>query len=101
MGISGGGGDYDDERLRRRRVHKGWSGLRLIQGSGTLQPRNPRELTRRKLSAAPQRQPADVARREEVSEYWRLVDFNPYGQNSLPEFSGVYVLYDVANRPST
>jgi transcriptional regulator with XRE-family HTH domain len=70
----------------------------------TGRTQNPQERTRNQLVAAlDQEPPADaVAATEEAAEIegvGRLTDFDPHDVDHLPQGPGVYVFYDVSQRP--
>ncbi len=114
-----GGGDAEisnpfGEWLRKARTGKGWSRKKLAQESGVSKPgiynlevgnsRNPQDATRKKLEkalgqTAPHSLTEEVAREQEVAGVGTLIDFDPYDDESLPEYPGVYVFYDVTDRP--
>ena len=102
------------EWLRQVRENRGLSQLRLAQDSGVSQPQisnieggrtlNPQPSTRAKLERAlgvsvPEAVVADAQREEEVEGVGTLTDFDPYEDESLPETPGVYVFYDITDRP--
>jgi transcriptional regulator with XRE-family HTH domain len=102
------------EWLRRSREARGWSQAKLADISGVSQPQiwnieagksvNPQERTRRKLSEAlgePVPAPVENEAQEEerVAGLGVLTDFDPYEDELLPECSGVYVFYDITDRP--
>lgn len=102
------------EWLLKERERKQWSRLELAQKSGVSQPqifnlekgnsRNPQESTRKKLekalgSKAPIGVTAEAAREQEVVGLGSLTDFDPYDEESLPTCPGVYVFYDITDRP--
>lgn len=100
--------------LRKARATMGWSRQKLAQESGVSGPgiynlevgnsRNPQEATRKKLEkalgeTAPSTLTAEAAREQEVVGLGTLVDFDPYADDSLPDCPGVYVFYDITDRP--
>lgn len=102
------------EWLSKARGEKGWSRLKLAQESGVSQPqifnlekgtsRNPQESTRKKLekalgSKAPSGVTDEAAKEQEVLGLGSLTDFDPYDDESLPTCPGVYVFYDITDRP--
>ena len=64
---------------------------------------NPQERTQEKLADAlgePETDVTDETKKEaEVKGMGELVGFNPYEDNELPTCSGIYVLYDISERP--
>ncbi len=65
---------------------------------------NPQVSIRKRLEAALGKDtPDDVideAKREQAVEgLGSLIDFDPYSQDDLPVYGGVYVLYDISDRP--
>ncbi len=65
---------------------------------------NPQEGTRRRLARALQTEvPAEVKTESEeeqqVQGLGSLTDFDPHDESDLPEVAGVYVFYDVSDRP--
>ncbi len=65
---------------------------------------NPRTSTRKKLegalgSAAPAGLVKAVEMESEIGNVGRFVDFDPYDDEEVPDEAGVYVLYDVSQRP--
>jgi transcriptional regulator with XRE-family HTH domain len=65
---------------------------------------NPREQTRLRLETAlntqvPQDIAADVAEEQEIVGLGPLTDFDPHDKDDRPTCAGVYVFYDVSDRP--
>lgn len=64
---------------------------------------NPREKTRRALEKVLGKAPEDVVEAvEEAAEIpgvGRLTDFNPHDEDDFPSEPGVYVFYDISERP--
>src|SRR5262249_41237635 len=64
---------------------------------------NPRERTRRALEKVLGKAPEDVVEAvEEAAEIpgvGRLTDFNPHDEDDFPSEPGVYVFYDISQRP--
>lgn len=102
------------EWLRKKREEKGWSQLVLAEKSGVSQPQisnleaerslNPQARTRERLEktlgAETPREVVEQAEKEEaVAGIGSLTDFDPYDEESLPDCPGVYVFYDVTDRP--
>jgi transcriptional regulator with XRE-family HTH domain len=100
--------------LGQARVGKGWSVPELAKRAHVSMPTvyaieagriaNPRDQTRRKLeSALGQTMDAEVAaeveRQASVEGIGELVDFNPHDADDIPAEPGVYVLYDISQRP--
>ena len=72
-----------------------------IEGGRTV---NPQRYTRDRLAEALQQSvPEEVSEKSERSQLVEgigaLVGFDPYDEQSLPSVPGVYVLYDVSDRP--
>lgn len=66
--------------------------------------RNLREATRKKLEAAfggviPEETVSELAEEAEVAGIGRLEDFDPHDDSDRPTGSGIYVLYDISERP--
>lgn len=66
--------------------------------------RNPQAATRAKLEKALQTNVPDdvkqeVSEQSEIEGLGQLVDFNPFADDEIPECAGVYVFYDVSERP--
>lgn len=102
------------EWLREARTEKRWSQQQLADRSGVSQPqisnleigrnRNPQAGTRERLEVAlgvhvPAAVTEETAREAEVGGLGALVDFDPHDRAALPEVPGVYVFYDVSERP--
>jgi|CXWL01.1.fsa_nt_gi transcriptional regulator with XRE-family HTH domain len=65
---------------------------------------NPRAETRERLEAAlktevPQEVQQEVVQEREIKGLSSLTDFDPYNREDRPECAGVYVFYDVSDRP--
>jgi transcriptional regulator with XRE-family HTH domain len=102
------------EWLRNERIRRGLSQGDLASRSGVSQPqisnlelgknRNPQARTREKLERAvgvevPAELTREAAREAEVAGLGPLVDFDPHEDADLPIVAGVYVFYDVSDRP--
>ncbi len=63
--------------------------------------RNPQQKTRERLEAALEAKPAGEAKPAEVTipGMGDLTDFDPHDQTLLPDVPGVYVFYDITDRP--
>lgn len=100
--------------LRKARETAEMSVFELAEASGVSQMQiynleagrsvNPREWTRRRLEDALKAQvPKDiqdeVAEEQAIQGLGELKDFHPYGNADLPTCAGVYVFYDVSDRP--
>lgn len=100
--------------LRKEREAKGWSQTQLAEKSGVSQPQiwnieagkslNPQKRTREKLALAlgttePTPITNEAEKEERVAGLGILTDFDPYESGLLPECPGVYVFYDVTDRP--
>ena len=65
---------------------------------------NPRDQTRKRLERAlkttvPQDVVADVAEEQQIEGLGPLTDFDPHDKDDRPSCAGVYVFYDVSDRP--
>ena len=64
---------------------------------------NPREKTRKALERVLGRAPVNVVqaveKAAEISGVGRLTDFNPHDDDDFPSEPGVYVFYDISERP--
>jgi transcriptional regulator with XRE-family HTH domain len=65
---------------------------------------NPQDKTRKKLTDALGNQPtaqvvADTESSATVQDVGEFVDFDPHDETDLPEVAGVYVFYDISERP--
>jgi transcriptional regulator with XRE-family HTH domain len=102
------------EWLRSEREKKGWTQGELAEQSGVSSQQisnietggspNPQSKTREKLRKAlsaelPKEVIEATERQEEIPDLGSLVDFDPYEEEALPEVTGVYVLYDLTERP--
>lgn len=101
------------EWLRTKRDAKGWTQQQLADRSGVSGQQisnieigrspNPRATTRAKLQGALEEDPPaqvveDAEAEQRIPDLGMLQDFDPYADD-LPECPGVYVLYDVTDRP--
>lgn len=99
--------------LRSKRDAKGWTQQELAERSGVSGQQisnieigrspNPRAATRERLQRALEAEaPARVVEKAEAEQripnLGVLQDFDPYADD-LPECSGVYVFYDITDRP--
>lgn len=100
--------------LNRERVRNGFTVAQLSDKASVSEPtiygiesgsiRNPREKTVKKLTKALKvAVPADVAEDTQddasIEGLGELVDFNPSAEDEIPTDGGVYVFYDVSDRP--
>ncbi len=100
--------------LTKARSVKGWSVPELAHHAGLTPPavyriesgvtRNLRDATRKKLEAAvganiPEDAAAEVAQEAAVEGLGSLEDFDPHSDEDRPTEPGIYVLYDVSERP--
>ena len=100
--------------LTKARSAKGWSIPELAHYTGLTPPgvyriesgvtRSLREATRKKLEKAlgesvPADTAADIAKEASIKGLGRLEDFDPHVDDDLPAEPGIYVLYDVSERP--
>ncbi|MGO9572353.1 MAG: helix-turn-helix domain-containing protein [Desulfomonilaceae bacterium] len=65
---------------------------------------NPRPETISKLERAlksqvPQETKKEIREEATIEGFGELVDFDPHNKNDLPEVGGIYVLYDISERP--
>ncbi len=106
----GGYGDW----LSATRVQQGLSRAQLAARSGVSAPQiwnietgatgNPRSSTRTKLERAlgvsPPEALVEAVRQEaEISGVGQFVDFDPHDESDFPSEPGVYVFYDISDRP--
>lgn len=102
------------EWLRTARKERSWSRADLADRSGVShmaiwnlengRTSNPQRSTRARLEKALGIEvPADVTREAEsevqVQGLGSLVDFDPHDESALPSVPGVYVFYDISDRP--
>ncbi len=100
--------------LTKARSTKGWSIPELAHNAGLTPPavyriesgvtRNLREQTRKKLekvlgAPVPADTAAEVAEGAEVKGLGQLEDFDPHLDVERPADAGIYVLYDISERP--
>lgn len=100
--------------LTKARSVKGWSVPEVAHAAGLTPPavyriesgvtRNLREATRKKLEKAlgfsiPEDTAKELAQEAEVQGLGALEDFDPHLDSDRPSDSGVYVLYDISERP--
>jgi transcriptional regulator with XRE-family HTH domain len=100
--------------LTRARLAKGWSVPELAHNAGLTPPavyriesggtRNLRAATRKKLENAlaasvPEDTAKELAEEAEVQGLGALEDFDPHLDSDRPSEPGIYVLYDISERP--
>lgn len=100
--------------LTKARSSKGWSVPELAHEAGLTPPavyriesgvtRNLREETRAKLEKAldvklPEDTAAEVAEESRIEGLGSLEDFDPHLDTDRPDEPGIYVLYDISDRP--
>lgn len=100
--------------VERNRSKKNWTRPELASRAGVTAPTiysiesgktsNPQKRTRKRLEHAfGEDLPSDIRtethRNSNIEGFGELVDFNPYDPNDLPNVGGVYVFYDVSERP--
>lgn len=100
--------------LTKARLEKGWSVPELAHAAGLTPPgvyriesgvtRNLREATRKKLEKAlevsiPEDTAKELAEEAEVKGVGALEDFDPHLDSDRPSEPGIYVLYDISERP--
>ncbi|MER9962165.1 hypothetical protein NKJ72_14550 [Mesorhizobium sp. M0045] len=90
---------------------KHWQVWELADASGVSPPaiynilsgrsKNPQQRTREKLETALGSQPKTDAKPEEaaIAGMGDLTDFDPHDETLLPDVPGVYVFYDITDRP--
>lgn len=102
------------EWLRKARESSKMTRVELAERSGVSMAQifnlesgrsiNPQETTRTRLEEAlgqevPEEIQEEVAEDQEIAGLGQLLDFDPYDGDSRPGCSGVYVFYDVSDRP--
>ncbi len=102
------------EWLARTRTAKGLTRRELAEQSGVSEPQiwnietgqtlNPRGQTRERLAqplgeAAPEETIQITEDDAEIPDVGTLTDFDPHDRDDLPVESGVYVFYDISERP--
>jgi transcriptional regulator with XRE-family HTH domain len=114
-------GNGDDERpsafgiwLRKSRDKAGLSVNELAERASVSVPtiyfleggrtQLPLEQTRRRLEAAlkveiPEEVTREAAAEQQIEGLGSLTDFDPYDSDDRPKLSGVYVFYDISDRP--
>jgi ribosome-binding protein aMBF1 (putative translation factor) len=100
--------------LLQARQQKGLTKVELAKKSGvsyvvirnieTGRTQNPHEPTLKKLEAAlgallPEEAQGEAEREATIEGLGEFIDFDPYDENDRPEDPGVYVLYDISERP--
>lgn len=100
--------------LREARNNAGMTVSELADAAGVSKPaiygiengriQNPQRATRERLEkalkvVAPQGVVDEAERKQEVKGLGSLVDFEPYNKADWPKCLGVYVLYDISQRP--
>lgn len=100
--------------LSKARLEKGWSVPELAHQAGLTAPaiyriesggtRNLRDSTRKKLETAlgsqiPTDTAQEVAEEAEISGLGKLEDFDPHLDAERPDEPGIYMLYDISERP--
>jgi transcriptional regulator with XRE-family HTH domain len=113
-GAGGAPGTNYGEWFNAVRVAKGLTRPDLAAASGvsaiqvcnieTGWTENPRESTRKKLEsalgiAAPEAVVDAVEQEAEIGGLGALIDFDPHDENDYPNEPGVYVFYDISDRP--
>lgn len=103
------------EWVRRQREAKNWTVAELAEKAGLSVPAiykieageiaNPRKSTREKIAAAlgtavPDDVASEVAESASIQGLGEMIDFDPHASDAeLPKGPGIYVLYDVSERP--
>jgi transcriptional regulator with XRE-family HTH domain len=102
------------EWIRSERLRRGWTQLELASESGVSQGqisnlevgrnRNPQARTRERLERAlgvvvPEGVTREAEREAQVLGLGALIDFDPHEDADLPHVPGVYVFYDISDRP--
>ncbi len=105
--------NYGDWLVNTRIAH-GLSRQQLAAAAGVSEPQiwnietgrtiNPRSTTRSRLeqalgTAAPDEIVEAVEQQAEIGSVGQLTDFDPHVEDELPQEAGVYVLYDISDRP--
>lgn len=100
--------------LTRSRLERGMSRQELASSSGVSEPaiwniengktRNPRPATRTRLEGAlgvtPEEGVVSITEQDaDVPDVGQLTDFDPHDDADLPDDPGVYVFYDISDRP--
>ncbi len=99
--------------LKKERISKGLSIPELADKSGLTPPaiyrieggqtRNLRETTRKKLERVLGKMPAETideaAQETEIAGLGSMEDFDPHSDDERPARAGIYVLYDISERP--
>lgn len=100
--------------VEKHRSEKGWTRPELASRAGVATPTiynieagktsNPQEQTRKRLERAfgfslPSEIKTETQNTSKIEGFGELVDFNPYDERDLPGVGGVYVFYDVSERP--
>lgn len=100
--------------LTKARLEKGWSVPELAHAAGLTPPgvyriesgvtRNVRETTRKKLERAlevliPEDTAKEVSEEADVQGLGAFEDFDPHLDSDRPPEPGIYVLYDISERP--
>ena len=100
--------------LRTERLKKGWKQWQLAEKAGisgqqvsnleTGRSMNPQATTRAKLEQAlgetvPVATVEQARDAQDIAGLGSLTNFDPHDENDLPEVPGVYVFYDVSERP--
>ena len=100
--------------LYEERTKKGWSVYDLASKSGVSQmalynlesgsSQNPQAKTRDKLVEALGEKPSRAiveatTKAAQVEDVGEFVDFDPHDENNLPDEPGIYVFYDISERP--
>lgn len=102
------------EWIRSERLRRGWTQLELASKSGVSRGqignleagrnRNPQPRTRHRLERAlgvdvPEGVTREAEREAQVLGLGALTDFDPHEAADLPGVPGVYVFYDISDRP--
>lgn len=100
--------------LRNARKDAGMSGPELAEASGVSvmaiynlesgRSQNPQDKTKKRLERAlhatvPEDVQEEVSEEQEIQGLGALMDFDPHDPEDRPTCSGVYVFYDISNRP--
>jgi transcriptional regulator with XRE-family HTH domain len=112
------GGDFLDASpvaawVKKERISRGFSIPELADKSGLTPPaiyriesgqtRNLREATRKKLEQVLSKMPAETiseaAQETEIIGLGSMEDFDPHSDDERPTKAGIYVLYDISERP--
>jgi transcriptional regulator with XRE-family HTH domain len=102
------------EWVKRQREKSSWTVTELANKSGLSAPAiykieggeisNPRQSTRDKIASAlgvaiPNDVAEELSESSEIEGLGEMIDFDPHAESELPSAAGIYVLYDISERP--